>query len=105
MAKVIIYKADNLLFPELEDGEKRVCVIHTSAEALKHHTMEELAEKDVTHGYAYKIVEDTEIPTDRTFRNAWDIDDSELDGGVGSEHHVWTDDPAHPDYVEPSEGE
>ena len=35
-------------------------------------TMEELAQKDVPAGLEYKIVEDSEVPSDRTFRNAWE---------------------------------
>ena len=35
-------------------------------------TMEELAAKDVPAGKPYKIVEDSVIPSDRTFRDAWD---------------------------------
>ena len=35
-------------------------------------TMEELAAKDVPDGKAYKIIEDFAIPTDRTFRDAWE---------------------------------
>ena len=35
-------------------------------------TIEELAEKDVPSGYPYKIVDVSEIPSDRTFRNAWE---------------------------------
>ena len=34
--------------------------------------MEELAAKDVPAGKPYKIVEDSVIPSDRTFRDAWD---------------------------------
>ena len=36
--------------------------------------MEELAKKRVPEGCTYKIVPDSEIPTDREFRNAWDLD-------------------------------
>lgn len=39
-------------------------------------TMEELAEKVVPVGIAYEIVDETDIPTDRTFRNAWKHDTS-----------------------------
>lgn len=46
--------------------------------------MEELAQKDVPTGLKYKIVEDSEIPTDRSFRNAWEVDESELTDGVGA---------------------
>jgi len=35
-------------------------------------TIEELAEKDVPNGVPYKIVDVSEIPSDRTFRNAWE---------------------------------
>ena len=47
-------------------------------------TMEELAHKDVPTGLKYKIVEDDVIPTDRTFRNAWEVDEAELTDGVGA---------------------
>lgn len=35
-------------------------------------TIEELAIKDVPAGLPYKIVDVSEIPSDRTFRNAWE---------------------------------
>lgn len=34
-------------------------------------TIEEIAAKDVPSGKTYHIVDKSEIPTDRTFRNAW----------------------------------
>lgn len=46
-------------------------------------TIEEIAQKDVPTGKKYKIVDISEIPNDRTFRNAWEIDESELTDGVG----------------------
>jgi hypothetical protein len=46
-------------------------------------TVEEIAVKDVPTGKKYKIVDVNEIPTDRTFRNAWEIDEAELTDGVG----------------------
>ena len=42
------------------------------------------AAKDVPTGSAYKIVEDSYVPSDRTFRNAWAIEASELTDGVGA---------------------
>ena len=47
-------------------------------------TMQELAQKDVPTGLKYKIVEDSYLPTDRTFRNAWEVDEAELTDGVGA---------------------
>jgi hypothetical protein len=36
-------------------------------------TIEEIAAKDVPEGKPFKIVDVTDIPTDRTFRNAWEF--------------------------------
>ena len=46
-------------------------------------TVEQIAQKDVPTGLKYKIVNVSEISSDRTFRNAWTIDDAELTDGVG----------------------
>lgn len=35
-------------------------------------TIEEIAAKDVPAGKPYQIVDVSEIPSDRTFRNAWE---------------------------------
>jgi hypothetical protein len=35
-------------------------------------TIEEIAVKDVPAGKPFKIVDVADIPTDRTFRNAWE---------------------------------
>jgi hypothetical protein len=35
-------------------------------------TIEEIAAKDVPAGKPFKIVDVTDIPEDRTFRNAWE---------------------------------
>lgn len=35
-------------------------------------TIEQIAAKDVPQGKPFKIVDVTDIPTDRTFRNAWE---------------------------------
>ncbi len=46
-------------------------------------TLEEIAKKDVPTGKKYKIVEDSDIPTDRSFRDAWIVDEADLTDGVG----------------------
>jgi len=46
-------------------------------------TVEQIALKDVPTGLKYKIVDVSDISSDRTFRNAWTIDESELTDGVG----------------------
>jgi len=35
-------------------------------------TIEQIAAKDVPQGTPYQIVDVADIPTDRTFRNAWE---------------------------------
>lgn len=46
-------------------------------------TVEQIAQKDVPTGLKYKIVNVSEISSDRTFRDAWTIDEAELTDGVG----------------------
>tara|TARA_B100000085_G_scaffold185240_1_gene169288 strand:+ start:489 stop:728 length:240 start_codon:yes stop_codon:yes gene_type:complete len=46
-------------------------------------TVEEIAKKVVPTGKPYKIIPSSEVPTDRSFRNAWTVEDSELTDGVG----------------------
>ena len=49
-----------------------VAVIVPSAKYLETHTIEELAAKDVPAGKAYQIIDEADVPSDRTFRNAWE---------------------------------
>jgi hypothetical protein len=71
----IIYPAD--------DGG--VAVIVPSPNCLQEHTIEEIAAKDVPAGKPYEIVDVTDIPSDRTFRNAWTVNEADLTDGVGAE--------------------
>jgi hypothetical protein len=38
-------------------------------------TIEEIAAKDVPAGKPYKIIDVSEVPSDRTFRNAWEYEE------------------------------
>ena len=60
--KKIIYK----------NPDNSVSIIVPTQEYLETHTIEELALKDVPANTPYKIVDVSEIPSDRTFRNAWE---------------------------------
>jgi hypothetical protein len=40
-------------------------------------TIEEIAAKDVPAGKPYKVVDVSDIPTDRTFRDAWEFSEAE----------------------------
>jgi len=67
---------DRIIYKTEEGG---IAVIVPTGEL----SVEETAKKDVPTGLPYKIVDVSEIPDDRTFRNAWDIDEAELTDGVG----------------------
>lgn len=77
--QVIIYKQDNGV----------LAVIHPTVEALELYGIEAIAAKDVPAGKPYKIVDASEIPTDRSQRNAWTVDDAELTDGVGAEYDTF----------------
>jgi len=62
MDKRIVYNND--------DGG--ISIIIPTTEWLAEHTIEELAAKDVPAGKTYHIVNASDIPSDRTFRNAWE---------------------------------
>jgi hypothetical protein len=62
MNKRIIYK----------NPDNTVSIIVPTQEYLETHTIEQLALKDVPANTPYKIVDVSEIPSDRTFRNAWE---------------------------------
>ena len=56
-----------IIYPTDDGG---VAIIVPAAECGL--TIEEIAAKDVPAGKEYKIVDVSDIPTDRTFRNAWE---------------------------------
>ena len=69
MAKKILYKAN--------DGVAVITPVPDWAG-----TIDELARKDVPTGEKYKIIDDSILPS-RDFRNAWEVDESQLTDGVG----------------------
>ena len=87
-----------IIYPNNDGG---VSILIPAPECLIEHTIQEIATKDVPAGKPYKIVDVADIPTDRTFRGAWTVDEEDLTDGVGSEHNVFITDPQHPDYVAP----
>jgi len=75
MTKRIIYQND----------EGGVAVIVPSPEAVAEYGVEAIALKDVPAGKAFKIVDTEDVPSDRTFRAAWEVDAAGLTDGVGAE--------------------
>jgi hypothetical protein len=57
-----------IIFPNDEGG---VSIVIPAPEYLQTHTIEELAAKDVPAGKPFQIVDVADIPSDRTFRDAW----------------------------------
>ncbi len=56
-----------IIYPNDDGG---VSIIIPAAECGL--TIDEIAAKDVPAGKTYKIVDVADIPSDRTFRNAWE---------------------------------
>ena len=69
--KRIIYKQD--------DGVAAIIVPATNCDL----TVEQIAKKDVPTGKKYKIVDVSGISSDRSFPNAWTVNESDLTDGVG----------------------
>ena len=62
VTKRIIYK----------NSQGGVSVVIPAPEYLSSHTIEELVVRVVPENEPYKIVDESEIPSDRTFRDAWE---------------------------------
>lgn len=61
-----------------------IAVIHPSGSL----PFEEVCRKDVPADTPYLILDEADIPTDRSFRDAWEADFSNPDGyGIG--HEAW----------------
>jgi hypothetical protein len=75
MTKRIIY----------QNEEGGICVV---VPCNPNRTVEELARKDVPAGQPFKIINTSDVPSDRTFREAWEADFTNPDGyGIG--HEAW----------------
>ena len=58
-----------IIYPTEEGG---VAVIVPSPNYVAEHGIEAVVAKDVPAGKPYKIIDVSEVPSDRTFRNAWE---------------------------------
>ena len=65
----------NIIYKNL-DGS--VAVFTPTQEALDMLTLDEIAKRVVPTSVPYWIVDPSAIPTDRTFRDAWELDESQL---------------------------
>ena len=68
-----------IIYPTAEGG---IAVIIPTGEL----TIEDVAQKDVPAGTPYLLTSTDEVPSDRTFRGAWEADFSNPDGhGIGAD--------------------
>ena len=81
--QVVIFKQDNGV----------AAIIRPTEEALAKYGIEAIAQKDVPAGKPYRIIDASEIPTDRSQRNAWTVDDADLTDGVGAESTTFPEAP------------
>ena len=74
------------------NNESGVSIITPTEEVLKFATIDQIAQKDVPYDVKYWIVQDSVIPTDRTFRDAWELDLASLGvhSGVGGESNEFS---------------
>ena len=78
MSKIVYRQDDGVLaivIPNLKEINPATGVVFT---------IDEIAKKDVPTGKKYNIIDDSDVPTDRSFRNAWTVSESDLTDGVGS---------------------
>lgn len=74
MSQVVIYKQDNGI----------AAVIWPTPEVVGLLGIEAIATKDVPTGKPYKIIDEADLPADRSQRMAWTVDDADLTDGVGA---------------------
>ena len=67
-----------------KNKDNSIGVITPSQEAMSKYTLVQIANKDVPVGLPYKIVNTSDVPSDRTFRNAWELAEDTVFDGVGS---------------------
>lgn len=76
-------QSKRIIYPTSDGG---IAVIVPAPECSL--SIDDVAAKDVPAGVPYKIIEVTEILSDRTFRAAWEADFSNPDG-YGMGHDAW----------------
>lgn len=75
MTQVIVWKQDNGV----------AAIFHPTQEAIVSLGMKEIASRIVPKNKPYKFIDASDIPSDRSMRNAWTIDDADLIDGIGGQ--------------------
>ena len=66
-----------------KNNDGGVSVIIPTQEALEQHGIQAIAIKDVPSGHKFKLMDVADIPSDRSDRDAWTVDEAGLTDGVG----------------------
>ncbi len=72
-----------------QNDQGGVSVIIPTPEALALYGIEAIAQKDVPAGKPYKIIDASDIPTDRSQRSAWTVGAADLTDGVGADYNTF----------------
>lgn len=78
MTSRIIYKGDDEIVKIIIPSPEFLAGYGSELKA-----MDILAKRRVPSGKPYKIIDVSEIPSDRSMRNAWTVDENDLTDGVG----------------------
>lgn len=70
-----------IIFNNTDGG---VSVVHPVASVVAQYGIQAIAKTAVPVGVPYKIVDKADVPSDRTFRDAWEADEAEMTDGTGS---------------------
>lgn len=70
-----------------ENGDGSVAIIVPTTKCGL--AVDDIAMKDVPAGTPYWIVDASEVPSDRTFRAAWEVDFNRDPDGVGIGSQAW----------------
>ena len=71
-------------------ADNNIAIMIPNPECVQTFGILAIALKDVPPGFPFWIVEDSEIPTDRTFRDAWEIPEGwGSPDGYGSQYNTF----------------
>jgi len=86
MEKKIVFKTKDGGVAVITAAPQQLAAINPDTGQLW--TYEDIAKKDVPTGYKYKIVDVTDVSADRSFREAWTVEETDLTDGTGADYGV-----------------
>lgn len=64
-------------------------VTYLAPEVVAERGLKNVAESIVPEGLPYKLIHENELPSDRLFLDAWEVDSALLTDGIGKSNHVF----------------